>query len=152
MSKGKKEQKWYYDACALDNDRNTYREIFNGSKNKIDSLASNLSIGEAYGNSYRKKGKDAAESFVNLIKTLNKLGTFKIINHIGIDKIFSEIRLRQKFQGLSIPDAIHLATAIKNSCCNLRTVDSDLYNLSKKEVKELSTKFNNPNFAITRMN
>jgi len=151
MSKSNSSQKWYYDACALDNDKNTYKEVFNNNKRRsIESLAGNLSIGEAYGNSYRKKGKEAADSFINLIKALNKIGAFKIVDHCDIKNLFSEIIAR--FPRLEMTDAIHLSTAIRNGCCNLRTVDSDLYNLPSKEVRELAIKFNAPNFAITKIN
>ena len=150
MQKENDSQKWYYDACALDNDKNTYKEIFSNNKHrKIESLASNLSVGEAYGNSYRKKGKEAADSFMNLMRVLNKTGAFKIVDHCDIKKLFFEIV--ENFPRLDIPDAIHLATAIKNGCCNLRTVDSDLYKIPAKDIRDLAKKFQAHNFAITKM-
>lgn len=43
--------KWYYDACALEEGRNTFGEMYSRKKhNSITSIASFLSLGEAYGN------------------------------------------------------------------------------------------------------
>ncbi len=42
---------WYYDACALDCDKDVYRYIVNKSNR---SLVSYLAIGEAYGKSIKK--------------------------------------------------------------------------------------------------
>ena len=135
MNKKKKVQKWYYDACALDDDKDTYKEVFRGKKKGIVAVASNLSIGEAYGNSYKKKGQEAAEAFIDLIGRLNKIKAFEIVNHTGIDKKFKQVRSATR---LSITDAMHLATAMSNECCNLITADSDLYDLPKESLKDIS--------------
>lgn len=155
MQKSGPRKKWYYDACALDNDKRTYEEIYNGGKRQGRvALAGNLSIGEAYGSSHRKRGPEAADSFLELLRRLIKIkgrGTamFVVVHHKGIEKIFWDIR--DSFPALGIEDSIHLATAIQNGCSELRTADSDLYKLSAKEIKALATKFNNPSFRITKM-
>src|SRR3989344_9192689 len=156
MAKSENQQKWYYDACALDNDKHAYGEIYNGGKrNGRIALAGNLSIGEAYGSNYRKKGQETANSFLDLLRQLlairsNGATGLEIVHHKGIRDIFKEIQ--DRFPRLDIEDAIHLATAIKNGCCELRTADSDLYKLPAKEVKELATKFGNNAFVVTQMN
>ncbi|MBU6141839.1 hypothetical protein KGO95_01805 [Patescibacteria group bacterium] len=148
-------EKWYYDACALDNDKRTYGEIFNGGKRyKRVALAGNLSIGEAYGSSYRKKGREAADAFLGLLHQLNNITTkdfevFKVIDHKGIDALYLDIKV--EFPALGMTDSIHLATAIINKCSILRTADAGLYNLPKDKIKKIADKYSIPSFAITKM-
>ena len=146
---GSTAQRWYYDACTLDDTKGTYAEMYNGHKrHSIVPFLSNLSIGEACSNDYRKKGKEATESFFNLLNQLDKLGVLNILHHKGLNKIFEEVM--SEFE-LDISDALHLATAIANNCCNLRTIDSDLYRLPSAKVKKVAAKFNVHNFVITKM-
>lgn len=140
-------RKWYYDACVLDESKNTYYEIINKNpKFSITSITSHLGLGEAYGNC-RKKGEEQAEAFISLI---NKLGNR--LDIVGNDDIEKElIRILEVFPALSITDAIHLATAIRCKCEILRTIDPDLHRLPHKKVRKLAEEFGCPGFAISLM-
>lgn len=124
-----------------------YAEIFDNNKRyKIISVTSHLSLGEAFGNCM-KKSEEATDAFLDLIKSIQP--NLEIIGNDEIDKIFSEIRMI--FTRLSITDSIHLATAIRNKCENLRTVDKDLYELENKKVFNVAQKYGCKDFKITNM-
>ncbi len=142
--------KWYFDACALDFDPDqSVKDITN--KTAI-AYISHLSLGEAYGNCLRKNfdktGEDANEAifiFTNFVRRLK--GFVNIIGNDDIDDIFSE--LRDTFR-LSITDAMHLATAIKNECNVFRTADPD-FNVDRKKINDYVKKRNGREFAISMM-
>lgn len=142
-------QKWYYDACVLTT-KETYDEIYNGNKRHgTKPIISNLAIGEACGNRYRKAGMEALNSFFILLARLDSLGVLEIVDHRGIDKILQEITNESE---LDITDAIHLATAIYNGCCNFRTIDRDLYGIPRDKVSKIAEKFSGiRNFVISKM-
>ena len=130
--KSNNKQRWYYDACVLDHDKNIYSYIIN--KDDIrENIISHLALGEAYGNCCIK-GLDQAEAFAELIRTLHKY--IKIVGNEVKDNIFEKVR--RQFPNLKIPDATHLATALENKCDILLSADCDLCNLDKNKVIELA--------------
>lgn len=142
-------QKWYYDACALENEMILKEIMKMNRKYPRLHIISHLSLGEAYG-SCCNKGKEAASSFLDLMEKLldRYFENIKIVGNDCPKKIIDYIR---KNFVLSITDALHLATAVKNKCCILRTTDYHLYNLSKQKIRGLKEKFNLSQFAITEM-
>ena len=134
----------YYDACTLEQ-RMAYTEIIN-RKNPNFSVISHLSLGEAYGNEFAK-GEVASRAFTNLIEKMRDY--FHLAGNDGVDAIL--LKVKEYFPRLSITDAIHLSTAIKNQCLAFRTADLDLYGLDDKKVKKLASEFELPNFCISKM-
>lgn len=144
--KGKKLRvRWYYDACALEGEGTIY-EIVNTRRYPKESVLSHLSLGEAYGNCFLG-GKEKSEAFIELIEKLRRHIT--IIKNDGIDNQFEEVKA--KIPALSITDAIHLATALKNDCSLIRTIDRDLYGIEKNKVHDLGKKFGIEEFSISNM-
>lgn len=140
-------ERWYYDACALDEGKNTYAEIINKNFPKT-ALISYLSLGEAYGNCY-KKSKTKAEALLELIEKLRNY--IEIVDNDGIEDIFEEIQDEFDTNRLSITDSIHLATAIFHKCDILRTADRDLYGLDPRKILKLSENFDLKRFKITKI-
>lgn len=144
-------EKWYYDSNTLDK-LESYREIIN-KNNPHQSLISHLSVGEAYANSILK-GEAAAETFLELFSKMRQSKFIEIVKNDGSDGLFDDIR--DTFKRLSVTDALHLATAIENGCCILRTGDIDLYGLdeddNKNKLKILSKQYGLARFAITKVN
>ena len=138
-------EKWYYDACTLDTHQ-AYTEILNHDRSKIRSIIGHLSWGEALGNCYIK-GKDKYEALNELIGRFISLVV--IVGHDDTEDILR--RIREEFPRLSITDALHFATAIKQGCQNLRTMDRDLYGLDKEQIKKIASEFGLENFYITRL-
>lgn len=136
-------ERWYYDACVLDYDKGVYGEI-TSKKNPKEVLLSHLALGEAYGNCY-SKGEDTTKAFLELMRIIKK--HIKVVGNDGIDKVFNDVRTT--FPALAICDSIHLATAIKNQCNILRTVDPDFCGLDPSKVRELAQKFGLQNFSIS---
>ncbi|MGM5488570.1 MAG: PIN domain-containing protein [Nanobdellota archaeon] len=136
-------QTLYYDACTFESE-DTQIEIIN-NKHQY-SVTSHLSLGEAYGNCI-KKDQEAVSALVEYIE---KLGDKLII--VGNDHIEKEIEeIKRSISRISVTDTIHLATAIKNKSCSLRTLDRDLNGLPKKKVKTLAEKFGIENFSISKV-
>lgn len=145
---GKPKFRFYYDACTLESTTKAYGEILNGSSTTL-TIISHLSIGEAYGNAI-DKSDEAAETCVELIEKLRKLKgkSVKIVgNDVGSD-VFCDIQ--ETFPTLDHADALHLATAIKNKCDVLRTIDQDLYGLNRKKVHELGARYDIKNLSISK--
>ncbi len=124
-------------------------EIING-RHSIKPVLSHLSLGEAFGNCFLK-GKEKAGAFIGLIEKLRDY--ISIIENDGIDNQFEEVKNQvPALSALSITDAIHVATALKNGCSVLRTFDRDLYGIAKCKVRNLGNKFDIPEFSISKMN
>lgn len=144
---GKLKFRFYYDACTLESTTKAYKEILNGEATTL-TVISHLSIGEAYGNSI-DKGDEAAQTYVELIEKLRKLKS-KSVKIVGNDidhGLFYDIQ--ETFPALDHADALHLATAIKNKCDVLRTIDPDLYRLNNKKVHEIGIRHGIRNFSIS---
>lgn len=144
--KKEKSEKWYYDASSLLHE-NAYDEIINQTPPR-KSVVSHLALGETYARLHNEKKTGAAEAFAQLIE---KAGRFiEIQHHQGIDKIFKQVR--SEFPALSLTDAIHLSTAIRNSCCILKSEDRDLCGLSPKRLKNFIVSTSNlKSFAILKV-
>jgi predicted nucleic acid-binding protein len=142
------EIKWYYDACALETNLNTYAEIIN--RRRPQAIVSHLALGEAYGN-HLAKGEDFANAFIGLIKSLQKRLNISltIVGNDDIDVIFDDVR--DSIPRLGITDAMHLATAIKCGCCNFRTIDNDFIGMSKAKSKAVAAKYGINDFSISSM-
>lgn len=137
-------RRWYYDSCTLDR-KEAYAEIINAArKYGIVCLTSYLGIGEAHGTCL-VKGEEQTEALLELLSKLGQM--MRIVDNDDIDKELSEVR--KEFPSLTFTDAIHLATAIKYKCENLRTNDQDLIGLPKKKVLEVAQKHGCPKFAIS---
>jgi len=133
MSGGKK-QKWYFDACVLDKNKDSIADIVNNAKHR-QNCVSHLALGEAYGCCLSKgKGNEKAEAFVQLINSIKKY--ISVIGNNISKKILDDVKL--KFPKLKLADAIHLATAIDAKCDMLCTSDYDIYQYDKKDINELS--------------
>ena len=137
-------EKWYYDACTLDLSE-TYAELIN-KKHPKECYVSHLALGEAYANCHLK-GRDIAEAFVELIEKMR--GYITITKNDGIDRLFNEVR--EAVPALSITDAIHVATALKNGCNVVRTLDRDVWGIDKKTLAELAAKSGMPHFSVVPM-
>jgi len=136
MGKESLKEKWYYDACVLD-DRDVYSDIINKRPPK-DSYISHLALGEAFGNCLLKS-EEAATAFFELISKLQ--GYINIVGNDNIDHIFKSINEDPSIR-LSITDAIHLATAFKYECIVFVTADKgDFINMSHKTVQNIASKF-----------
>jgi len=137
MPKKEPSEKWYYDACTLDDKLNTYAEIINyGHK----SYTSHLAIGEACANCLLKAGKtrdyELLDLFIDLLKKLRNLGVLEIVGNDGVDVLLSKIN--EILPAFSITDSIHLATALREQCCIFRTTDKDFIGLTNTISKQLS--------------
>lgn len=132
---------YYYDACALEGEK-AFAEIIN--KRIPSAILSHLSLGEAYG-SCLSKSKEKSDSFLNLINRIKSY--IKIVGNDNINGEFDSVI--NEIPRLSITDAIHVATAIKYGCKNIRTLDSDLFKADKKKISKLGTKYNIPIFSIS---
>jgi len=141
----KRKERCYYDACALDYDKGTYSYIIN-ERYYVESMASYLSLGEAYGNCY-KKGEEKLKAFTKLMEESRDL--IKIISNDYIEEQLEMVR--KKFKRLTITDAVHLATALKHRCKIFRTIDPDIYKLDPEKVKELAKECNVPKFSIEKV-
>ncbi|MBX4198321.1 PIN domain-containing protein [Candidatus Parcubacteria bacterium] len=144
MPKEKTRERWYYDSNTLDN-QVTYKEIID-KNHPIEVVISHLAIGEAYGNALHKS-EEAAEILIDI---LNKIKRYiKIVQNDGPDRIFNDVR--DTFDRLTVTDALHLATAIENDCCILRSCDPDLCGLDGPKLKGLINRNGLDRFTITSM-
>ncbi|MCK5476558.1 MAG: PIN domain-containing protein [Candidatus Aenigmarchaeota archaeon] len=148
-SKNNNKCKWYYDACALDKKVDIYNKIYSCKKRNTISLTSALSIGEAYKNCYYK-GNDQVNDFVSLINKMSSKYGLEIVSNKDIDKQFTKIR--EKFDHLSITDAIHFATAIRHECEILVSIDNDFTGLNKKDVEGVAKELGLKKFSILDLN
>ncbi|TRZ80564.1 PIN domain-containing protein [bacterium] len=139
------EGRWYYDACVLRAGRKTIDEIRGKSRRK-KILISYLTLGEAYG-SCCNEDKAVEEAFRELFREIRELIT--IVNNDIPYKLFEGIR--EECKRIGVADTVHLATAIKNNCENLRTADRDIYGLTKETIQKLRNKFDVPKFTVTEM-
>lgn len=147
--KNKKMERWYYDACALDDSKKIYKEILN--KNPKEILLSHLAIGEAYGNCLGK-GEEEANVFTSLMDKIIKVKEKYNIKIIGNDKTEFELeKVKSIIRRISITDAIHLATALKNKCRIFKTIDGDFCGESPLKMKKLGEKCGISNFKIKKM-
>ena len=136
MSEKKLKERWYYDACVLD-DRRVYEELINKHPPK-ESFISHLALGEALGNCLLK-GTEAASAFFELIEKFQ--GLIRIIGNDNIDSELDVIKNDTSIR-LSITDSIHLATAFKNQCIVFVTADkNDFINIPRKKVLTLASNF-----------
>ncbi|MEK6921841.1 MAG: PIN domain-containing protein [Nanoarchaeota archaeon] len=130
---------YYYDACTLDAEV-SINQILNLHHNHgANALTSHLAIGEAISNVYHKEKKDpikAVGEYFNLIESLKQQEKLEVCGNDDVEKVFNDIKTT--FPDLSFTDAIHLATAIKNKCQQLHTLDPDLYQLDHKKLKDLA--------------
>jgi predicted nucleic acid-binding protein len=137
--------KWYCDACVLEKDI-IFKEITNNTPKK--PIISHLALGEAYGNCL-KKGIRKANSFIEFINLLKKEKYLNTIGNDNIEKVFNEIMNNDEIR-MSITDAMHLATAIKNKCCIFKTTDkNDFKGTNKKKIKEIAKKYDIDDFSIS---
>lgn len=144
--KGKKtKQRWYYDACVLDKEKNIFGNIVNKDHLR-ENIISHLALGEAYGNCLNK-GEAQANAFIDLINSLKKY--IRIVGNDAPKEILDKVK--DKFKILRLADAVHLATAIEYECDVFKTSDSDLYKFSKREINELSQDCNGTNLSIHKM-
>ena len=150
MPKKEPSEKWYYDACTLDDRLNTYAEMIN-SEHK--SYTSHLAIGEACANCLLKAGKtrdyELLNLFIDLLKKLRNLGVLEVVGNDGVEVLLSKIK--EILPAFSVTDSIHLATALREQCCIFRTIDNDFIGLSKTISKQLSYESGIANFNISMM-
>ncbi|NQU78623.1 PIN domain-containing protein [Candidatus Woesearchaeota archaeon] len=146
----KKGQRHYYDACTLDVNEDIYRKLLNAKNGKIQPVTSHLSIGEAVGNvcfkldKRIKSGKldeDQARNDLNLFVThlfnCQSAGLLKVVGNDGVEKILEVVL--SKFGGLDLTDCVHLATAMREDCNVLLTMDGEFVKRTKKKrVKEVA--------------
>ena len=123
----------------------TLGEIIN-KKDGNNCILSHLALGEAYGNSF-KKGEEVFDGFIKLIGQLKPFTN--IVNHDGIESVLRDL-LEEKEIRIEAADAIHVATAIKNRCEVLRTIDKGLYDIPHKKVKALGERYG-LDFSISKM-
>ncbi len=142
--KNRGRERWYYDSCALDYDKEIYGEM-TSKKNPIVPVVSHLSLGEAYGNCHRK-GRPQEEAFLSLMRIVGS--KIEIVGNDVADKILNEVRTT--FPRLSITDSVHLATAIIAKCSIFRTMDDD-FDLDAGEVAKLAANHSVPNFKIRKL-
>ncbi|MFA5714564.1 MAG: PIN domain-containing protein [Candidatus Paceibacterota bacterium] len=137
--KGQTEDKselWYYDACALDEDKGIYGDVL--GKKPIIAVVSHLALGEAYGNSSHKS-EEAGNAFLELINHLKSYKILKIIGNDGTGKIMEEIKT--EVDRISETDLMHISTAIKHKCQRFVTSDSDFCGWSsgkKRKIREIA--------------
>ncbi len=74
----------------------------------------------------------------------------EIIGNECKDKIFNKVR--EDLPALKVPDATHVATAISHHCNFLVSSDSDLTDLDKKKIKDLSCGHGNCELKIKKVN
>jgi predicted nucleic acid-binding protein len=147
MSSDEPKEKWYYDACTLDSRLSTYGEMINAPH---QSYTSHLAIGEACGNFLNKYDNfEFLETFIDLLKKLKETGKLKIVNNDGVETILQQIR--ELVPRMSITDSIHAATAIREKCCILRTIDSDFDDFTKPVCKKLANDNGMSIFAVSPM-
>lgn len=138
-------QRWYYDACVLDKEKNIFGDIINKDHIK-ESIVSHLALGEAYGKCL-SKGEVQADAFIKLINTLKKY--IRVVGNDAPKEILDKVK--NKFITLRLADAVHLATAINYKCSVFKTSDYDLYRFSKRETNDLSQDCNGTNLVIHKM-
>jgi len=146
--------KWYYDACVLD--EHSYADIMNeGTRRHCPKtiVLSHLALGEAFGNIYNKQKPEALLAFTEFINTLKENAHVSVIGNNDDASLSLFDQIRGDVSELSLTDAIHVATAIKEACSNLISNDRDINGLSEfklKKIKARATKFGVTDFCITR--
>ena len=139
---------YYYDACTLDS-KVSINDIQNLHSKHAYALTSHLAIGEAISNVHYKAHDNplvAVSAFFDLIDSLKRQEKLEVCGNDEIETIFDDVR--KTFPDLSFTDAIHLATAIKNKCQQLHTIDSDLHQLDHKKLKDLAQSHDCYTFGI----
>ncbi len=143
-------EKWYYDACTLDQ-KNCFYDIVNKKPPK-KAVISHLSLGEAYGNCHHTKKKDpigSISALAGLIERLREGGYVEIVGHDGIDK---QLKAIKEFSiNLSTTDSIHLATAIKKKCYTFVSIDRDFLGISRAKLAKLGSEFCISELKIIKM-
>ncbi len=138
--------KRYYDACALRIGRETTDEIRGFFQKGGIILVSQLALGEAFGKCLNK-GKDKAEAFADLMSKIEKFITI-VDNNIPLSLLSDLSAICGR---IHTTDLVHLASAVKYKCRDLRTADKDLYNLTKHKVQFIGKKYEILNFTITEV-
>lgn len=129
-------EKIYYDACTLSYDWDVHKEILDNKKTSKIAIISHLAVGEAFCSTYHKKGLEAAQSLFGLIESMKKYCVLDIVQNDEIDEILAEIT--DNFSRLKLTDKIHIATAIKNECSKLKTLDDDMIGLPDEQKGKLN--------------
>lgn len=144
--------RWYYDACTLDG--NLYEDIFREVTSKhCPKLAvlSHLALGEAYGNLLEKKSKLEMNAFTDFLDKLKLTQRVLIVGNDEVEDIHEKIVGAMPARS-SLTDTIHIATAIKNECCNILSDDQDLTGIDKvkkDKIKKVARQFGVEDFSIT---
>lgn len=133
--------RWYYDACILEGRKSDFCEIFR-SNNPVVPVFSHLALGEAFANAYQK-GLEPLNAFVFLIESLRSF--IEVVQNDGSSKLLEDVK--ENFE-LSNTDALHLATAIQNSCVCIKTNDRDFKGLKPKELCDFGKKHGLPQLSI----
>ena len=154
-------EKWYFDACVLD-EKKIFSQIYH--KGKAICIISHLSLGEAFSNfiiklnsvNCIKNKENQITAFVDFINKLQKEYSFQIVGHDEISNQLEKlnnnfINVKKDGTRLSISDAIHLATAGAYNCCKIYSSDRDLTNLSSNKLKRISETFELHNLAIIKV-
>lgn len=142
-------EKWYYDACTLDQ-KNCYYDIVNKKPPK-KAVISHLALGEAYGNCHVKK-KNPIGAISALAGLIEKLRLGNYIKIVGNDNVDKELKfIKESSLRLSITDSVHLATAVKERCCVVVSTDSDFLRAPKKKLFKLKENFSLSKLVIIKM-
>src|SRR3989338_3111162 len=136
-------EKWYYDACTLDASLESLDEIIN-KRNFHKAYTSNLAIGEACANCFNTNDEQF-DAFVDLIRRLR--GYIEIVNNDGVEEIVAQIKVI--CSRISFADRIHLATALREKCCNFRTIDKDFTAVTRRDCEKLAHQYGINRLSIT---
>lgn len=139
-------EKWYYDACTLDEGLVSLDEIINKS-HFHKAYTSNLAIGEACANCFNTN-EEQFSAFVDLLRRLRKY--IEIVGNDGVEETILEIK--ELCPRLSLTDSMHLATALREKCCVFRTTDLGFDDVTKDIGKQLANKHGMSTFSIGQMN
>lgn len=141
----------YLDACVLDL-KEQARHFLN-SQNSAKIVTSHLAIGEAVANTGIKKGVEASKILLEfLIENVNQ-GKLSFVQHddklSAKDELLEEIN--EEFPRLSLTDSIHLATAVKNKCNKLISIDGDFTGIERRKLAKFGAKHEIQNLGIERI-
>ncbi len=138
-------RRWYYDACALDKNKNVPQEIINLAHQGKVAVTSHLAIGEAFSNvlqkSLEKENPSILTEFVELLKGLREGSYLFVKGHDSVKEeydLLRELSCIKSNQRIHLADMMHLATAIGFQCDQIRTSDPDLIGISGKELREFA--------------